>query len=226
MLSLVVDSYRVKSEGLLNLGVLLLTLAFAGAAVTPCYAQNYSPEESAVMRHAGDLYAHHDLNGAIEALRKGVARYPDSAQLHFMLGNALMRGHAWRAAIPEYSASVKLRPQYPDVYLNLGYALYHARMTSHAVDAWRTASQQSPRDALIHASLALGLLATGNRPAALEEITAAQELDPAWRHIAAVDFRWNDAMRADADNLAAGATLPSADQLTRRTPGPELGRAR
>ena len=182
--------------------------------------------ESAIARQAGALYAQGQLGSAIKVLREGLREYPDSAQIHFMLGNALMRAHAWRAAIPEYSASAKLRPQYPDVYLNLGYAFYHARMTSQAVDAWRTASQQSPRDALIQASLALGLLATGNRPAALEEISAAQDLDPAWRHIAAVDFRWNDAMRADADNLAAGATLQSADPLTRRTPGPELGRAR
>jgi tetratricopeptide (TPR) repeat protein len=55
-----------------------------------------------------------------------------------MLGNALMRSHYWLAAIPEYQASANLRPQHPDTYLNLGYALYHSGMTSQAVGAWRS----------------------------------------------------------------------------------------
>lgn len=161
--------------------------------------------ETAIARQAGALYAQGQLGSATKVLREGVREYPDSAQLHFMLGNALMRAHAWHAAIPEYQASAKLRPQHPDTYLNLGYALFHSGMPSKAVDAWKTASQQSPRDSLIRASLAISLLATGDRPAALKEIAAAQGIDPGWRRIAAVDFRWNDRMRADADNLARGS---------------------
>src|SRR5260370_37964042 len=97
-------------------------------------------------------------------------------------------------------------------------------MTRRAVAAWRTAIQQSPRDSLIHASLALGLLASGDQQAALNEMAAAQQLDPGWKRIAAVDFRWNQRMRADADGLAAKVTSQAgqAHSQPRRVPWPEL----
>lgn len=191
-----------------------MTLAFAGAAVTPCYAQNYSPEVSAVMRRAGDLYAHHDLNGATEALRKGVERYPDSAQLHFMLGNAYLRAQRWLPAAAEYQKSSQLRPHYPDTPLNLGYAYYGAGQHNLAVAAWREAVRQSPRDALPTVSLALGLYADGHPLEARECMMQTMRLDLGWKRRVSKDFRWSPDMRRDIDKLAiaAGGVPDSASQ--------------
>lgn len=91
--------------------------------------------ETANARQAGEDYAQGQLASATKVLQAGVREYPDSAQLYFMLGNALMRSHSWRAAIPAYQRSAKLRPYYSDTYLNLGYACYHDRKTQQAIEA-------------------------------------------------------------------------------------------
>ena len=188
-----------------------------GAAAATSFATSDAPDAS-IARRAGQFYRNHHLAAATAVLRRGIKQYPDSAQLHFMLGNALMRAHSWRSAIPEYQASAKLRPQHPDTYLNMGYACYHAGMTSQAVQAWRESARQSPHDALILATLAVGLAAKGDRDAALKEMAAAEAADPGWRRIAGVDFRWNQGMRADADRLAAeqARRSPSARPQVRR----------
>ena len=159
-----------------------------------------------IERQAGDRYAHGQLQSAIKILQAGVRQHPESAQLHFMLGNALMREHAWHAAIPEYQASAKLRPQFPDTYLNLGYAFYHSRMPSEAVDAWRTAARQSPRDSLPAVSLALGLRAAGQEREARECMLQTMYLDPEWKRRVTNDFRWSADMRREVDELAAAVS--------------------
>jgi tetratricopeptide (TPR) repeat protein len=187
--SLAVEFYRVRSDGLPNLGVLLLTFAFGVAIAAPCSAQNYSPEVSAVMRHAGDLYAHHDLAGATEALRRGVARYPDSAQLHFMLGNAYFRGGKWLPAADEYVKSGRQRPNHPDTFLSLGYAYYRAGRYEQAVVAWNQAVALSPTDALPRMSLGLGLLREHNIDEARREFFLGMRADPNWRYRLQIDMR-------------------------------------
>jgi len=176
--------------------VLVVALAATGFAST-------ATTERSMEQQAGHLYANHDLAGATEVLRRGVREHPDSAQLHFMLGNALMRSSDWRAAIAEYQNSARLNSNHPDTYLNLGYAYYHISEPRQAVQAWETAARQSPNDALIHATLAIGLLKAGAREEAIGEIARARRLDPGafWRKTAEVDFRWDQRMRADADQL-------------------------
>jgi Flp pilus assembly protein TadD len=214
VLSLAVEYYRVRSEDLPNLGVLLLTFAFAVLIAAPCSAQNYSPGVSAVMRHAADLYAHHDLNGATQVLRNGVARYPDSAQLHFMLGNAYLRAQRWLPAAAEYQKSAELRPHHPDTPLNLGYAYYGAGRHSLAVAAWREAVRQSPRDTLPAVSLTLGLYADGDEHGARECMIQTMRLNPGWKRLVSRDFRWSPDMRRDIDKLAiaTGEVPDSASQ--------------
>jgi Flp pilus assembly protein TadD len=177
-------------------------------AVKPSQPQG---AEISIARQAAQLYAEHDLARAIEVLRQGVRDHPGSAQLHFMLGNALMRSQNWSAAVPEYQKSAKLRPDHPDTYLNLGFAYYHDGKTRQAVEAWRTASSQSPNDAMIHATLGAGFLKIGDRADALSEVASAQRLDPTgnWCKIVAMDFRWNEEMRADAYKLRADEMRPA-----------------
>jgi Flp pilus assembly protein TadD len=186
---------------------LVAMLALVVGIVAPCSAEVYSPEVSAVLQRVREFYVHGDRNGAAAAIRDGVARYPESAQLHFMLGNVLMRAHSWSLAIPQYQKAAQLRPFHPDTYLNLGYAFYHSGRTHEAVDAWRTASRQSPNDAFIHATVAIGLLEIGSRRDAVDELASAWRLDrrSAWRTAAVSDFRWDNRMRADADKLMAEA---------------------
>jgi Flp pilus assembly protein TadD len=191
----------------------LVAMLLVVAIVAPCSAEVYSPEVSAVLQRVRGFYIHGDRDGAAAAIRDGVARYPNSGQLHFMLGNVLMRAHSWSSAIPQYQKAAQLRAFHPDTYLNLGYAFYHAGRTREAVEAWRVASRQSPNDAMIHATLAIGLLEIGSRHDALDELASAWRLDrrSAWRSAAVTDFRWDNRMRTDADKLMAEAARGAAN---------------
>jgi tetratricopeptide (TPR) repeat protein len=171
-----------------------------GASVVATSAE--SPGVAAVMQQAAQLYGEGRLPAATAVLEHGLRQYPNSAQLHFMLGNALMRAHSWTSAIPEYQTSAALRPQFSDTYLNLGYAYYHTGNTNEAVEAWHKAVALSPMDALPDISLALGLHAAGQEHAAHECMMRAISLDRGWNRRVAQDFRWSPDMLRDIDELA------------------------
>lgn len=216
------NSYLHRPGGIRLVAMSALVISI----VAPCSAEVYSPEVSAVLQQVREFYIHGDRNGAAAAIRDGVARYPQSAQLHFMLGNVLMREHSWSPAIPQYQKAAQLRPFHADTYLNLGYAYYHTGRKREAVQAWQVASRQSPAAAMIHATLAVGLFEIGSKPEALDELGRAWRLDPqsTWRVDVVKDLRWDSKMRADADRLMADAArVASPGKDSRKLTGPRRG---
>jgi cytochrome c-type biogenesis protein CcmH/NrfG len=89
----------------------------SGCATTP------AATSEAVMSRAGQLYARHELESAAQVLRQGLKRFPNDAQLHFMLGNAYFRQKRWTNSISEYVQASALRPDHVDTFLCLGFAL-------------------------------------------------------------------------------------------------------
>lgn len=192
------------------LSAILLALVASGATCLGASA----PPEASVAQQASHLYALHDLASATAILQQGVKQYPDSAQLHFMLGNAYLRSGKWLPAASEYEKSAKLRPIHSDTQLNLGYAYYHAGNRDEAIKAWRKAVALSPRDSLPAVSLALGLYADGHEHEARECMMRAMRMDPGWNRRVELDFRWSPDMRTEIDELAkaSGDTRQAASQ--------------
>lgn len=172
-------------------------------AVTAVSLGASSAPETLIEQRAGQFYHDHDLQSATAELQRGVKEYPDSAQIHFMLGNAYLRAQRWESAAAEYRKALQLRPNHPDTPLNLGFAYYRAGRRDQAVAAWYEAVRQSPHDALPAVSLALGLHADGHEHEARECMIQTIHLDPEWKRRVSRDFRWSPDMQREVDRLAA-----------------------
>ncbi|HEY9784622.1 MAG TPA: tetratricopeptide repeat protein, partial [Candidatus Obscuribacterales bacterium] len=59
---------------------------------------------------------------AKEILLPALARYPQCAELHFQLGNALLDTEQYQKAVDEYQQALRLKTPFPEAVLNIGYA--------------------------------------------------------------------------------------------------------
>jgi tetratricopeptide (TPR) repeat protein len=118
-----------------------------------------------------------------------------------MLANACFRQQRWTNSITHYVEAATLRPDHPDTFLCLGFALYQENRWADAIEAWRIALWHSPNDALPQLALSLGLLRLGLVHEADEQIARAMS-DPAWRYRLKIDIRFTPAM---IDTLSAAA---------------------
>jgi Flp pilus assembly protein TadD len=160
------------------------------------------------MQHAGELYRDGHLGSSAAVLERGIAQYPDSAQLHFMLGNAYFREHKWLPAAGQYERSARLRPNHPDTFLSLGYARYHIGQFQRAVSAWQQAVSLAPSDALPRLSLGLGLIKEQKIQDAQGELLIGMRLDPNWQNRLRLDVRFTPQMMQDIATVMSGR--PSA----------------
>jgi Flp pilus assembly protein TadD len=193
--------------------VTLATLGGAFVAITNV-AWVDRPGAIAVMQHAGQLYRDGHLGSSAAVLERGIAQYPDSAQLHFMLGNAYFREHKWLPAAGQYERSARLRPNHPDTFLSLGYADYQAGLDDRAVRAWHRAVDLSPNDALTHLSLGLGLIREQKIQDAQGELLIGMRLDPNWQNRLQLDVRFTPQMMQDIASVMSGR--PSAVAESKR----------
>ncbi len=83
------------------------------------------------------LYKDGDVNGAIKALRLGLAVDPLSAKHHFVLANLLQKKSQLYEAIEEYEATVELKPDYFPALTRLAYLYYRKGFAAKAVEVWR-----------------------------------------------------------------------------------------
>ena len=68
-----------------------------------------------------------------------------------------------------------------------------------ALSAWCHAFQQTPYDAIAHASVAIGYLLIDQQDEALRYLEQAIYLDQSWRQRLSVDIRWTDVMLRHID---------------------------
>ena len=86
-------------------------------------ALKLSPNDSDAQRDLADLYASAGKNDLAEAAyRPLVAAHPNDAELHRGLGQALLRQKKFPEAQQEFLAAVRLKRDWPDVYVDLAFA--------------------------------------------------------------------------------------------------------
>jgi Flp pilus assembly protein TadD len=86
-------------------------------------ALKLSPNDSEAQRDLADLYASTGKNDLAEAVyRTLVTAHPKDAELHRGLGQALLRQKKFPEAQQEFLAAVRLKRDWPDVYVDLAFA--------------------------------------------------------------------------------------------------------
>jgi Flp pilus assembly protein TadD len=86
-------------------------------------ALQLAPADSGAQRDLADLYASAGKNDLAEtAYRTLVTAHPNDAELHRGLGQALLRQKKFPQAQQEFLAAVRLKRDWPDVYVDLAFA--------------------------------------------------------------------------------------------------------
>jgi Flp pilus assembly protein TadD len=109
---------------------------------------------------------------ALEATKRALAIFPDSAFVHFLRGNLLEEAHNFGEAEREYLLSITLEPN-GTTWSRLG-AIYHRenRLTEE-IDAWEHASQLLPEPAIVLLPLGYAELAAHRPQMALQAFDRA-----------------------------------------------------
>jgi tetratricopeptide (TPR) repeat protein len=119
-----------------------------------------------------------DWDSAISALREAIAKKPDQADAHNMLGLLLGRKGADKSeVIAEFREAVRLRPDFAQAYNNLGLVLTQTDDDEAAVAAFHDAIRIRPDYADAHANLGAALIPTDGEQA-IRELEKAVALEP------------------------------------------------
>ncbi len=173
-----------------SLAAIGLLTTFIGTQTVSADTPDIKPDTATAPYKAHSFYARGDLNGAMAVLQDAIREQPRDPQLHFMLGNTYFRMQQWDESAAEYRTAALLRPRHPDTYLGLGFSHYQAGRLIRATYAWETALRQTPEDAFMLLSYALGLNSQGKTSQAHEHVARAIEVDPDWHRRLSIDIRW------------------------------------
>jgi Flp pilus assembly protein TadD len=111
-------------------------------------ALKHSPNDTEAQRDLADLYASTGKNDLAEAAyRTLVTAYPNDAELHRGLGQALLRQKKFPEAQQELLAAVRLKRDWPDVYVDLAFAASENKnyeLTVRALNGRATLNAEMP----------------------------------------------------------------------------------
>jgi tetratricopeptide (TPR) repeat protein len=120
-----------------------------------------------------------DWETAVTKLREALAKRPNDAEGHNLLGLMLGReGAASSEVIAEFRKAIKLRPDYAQPHNNIGLVLAQSDDDANAVTEFREAVRLSPKYADAHCNLGATLIPT-DAEQAITELEKAVALDPA-----------------------------------------------
>ena len=120
-----------------------------------------------------------DWDAAIAGLREALAKNPDRADAHNILGLLLGRNGAGTSeVVAEFREAVRLRPNFAEAHNNIGLVLTQANDDEAAMAAYREALRISPDYADAHANLGAALTPT-DAEQAIVELEKAVALAPA-----------------------------------------------
>lgn len=85
---------------------------------------------------------------------------------------------AYDKAIPLYEKAIKLKPQFPEAYNQLGHALRETGKVDEGIAAYKKALEQRPDFVQAHEYLGVAYLKKGDREAAMREYEILKKLDP------------------------------------------------
>lgn len=122
-----------------------------------------------------------ELQQAVGEYEKTLAHYPQVAEAHNNLGNALKEQHRYDEAIAHYKLAAALRPDYTAPLNNWGVALQEMERPAEATPYYEAALAVKPDDAAVHSNLAAALLELGRIEDALDHLQAAVYLNPEYQ---------------------------------------------
>jgi tetratricopeptide (TPR) repeat protein len=127
-----------------------------------------------LMREDKDL---RDQAAGVEHFKIMMARFPDSAWTHVLLGDAHFTISEDEAARREYLMAVKLMPDLFEPNFRLAYMAFQAGEDSSAVEYYRRALAVKPRHSEANLYLGEALRREGNLPEAIEQLQHVIQLD-------------------------------------------------
>jgi tetratricopeptide (TPR) repeat protein len=115
---------------------------------------------------------------AVVAAQAAVAKYPDQALTHLVLGEMCNRSGSFRRAGEALQEAIRLDPKRPKSYFELGYTLQALDRVPQAAEAYRKCLELQPDFAQAHFNLALCLEGLKDQAAPLEHLRAAVRYRP------------------------------------------------
>lgn len=162
------------------LGIVLLQAGRGADAVAPLeYAARSMPRDPAPLNLLGVACQQSgDLDGAIAAFRKALARDSDFTDAHFNFGNALRDAGRHAEAAEQYRETIRLEPGFADAHYNLALAEVQLGHFEAAIEGYRTALRFEPDQADAHVGLSRAYLMLLRYEEAEQEARTALSLTP------------------------------------------------
>jgi len=146
-----------------GVAVSLAAVAVAFGAVTvwsvPCYAgvpgvlvafhSADDPAAKKILNDALDMMRAHNSQSAVSLLQQGVTQFPQSASMHFELGNALSDCHEFDQAINQYQLALNMDPPFPEALLNIAYAYCNANQNALALPWFQRFLTENPNSSRV-----------------------------------------------------------------------------
>ena len=107
-----------------------------------------------------------DQAGAERALEAGLRNCPQSPGLHLMLARNLRKAQQTGEAINEFLISIRLRPNEPDAYIELGDVYIEQGRVDEGMEQMRAALETDPANPVALSVMAFNAISTGNNPEA------------------------------------------------------------
>jgi tetratricopeptide (TPR) repeat protein len=119
-----------------------------------------------------------DLQTAIARNREALRINPVFADAWFNLALAYHLQNKVEESAQYYSKAIRCKPDHAQAYINLGVVLYQRGEAAEAIETYRKGLAAVPGNVDLHCNLALMLAERGQRQQALQELAAAEKLDP------------------------------------------------
>jgi tetratricopeptide (TPR) repeat protein len=152
--------------------ILVLSMVVAGCVQAPS-----GEDPAALLAQADALLDEERPADAIPLIEEALAR-EDSAEGHFLLGNAYSHSDRLTEAEDEYLQALALDPDHVDARANLAVVYYSSGRLEEAEEAIRLALEGHEGDADLHYNLGGILAAQGRTVDAEVEFLTALDLDP------------------------------------------------
>lgn len=121
-----------------------------------------------------------DFAGALDDLRKAIAKTPKNAYAHNAMGMALANTGQMAASLQAFQAAVKVQPGYANAWVNIGEVLSATGQPAKAMEAYQKATRANPRSAVAALKLAQACYNGGNMAQAEASAKKAVELRSDW----------------------------------------------
>ena len=124
-----------------------------------------------------DCYENGDLEGVVDIAENLLLIYPFSVTLYNVMGSVLQEIKKYDVAITYYEKSLKLEPENPQIYFNLGEARFKLGQVVLARNAYEIALRISPNFALARVGLGKTFVLDHSDVKAEEQFRLAIKID-------------------------------------------------